>query len=165
MKSLTTLKLVRLLVAMIAAARLVGGAPPAAQAEEPMRDGLAPLTSGAPGDEYWVAGFQGRGMNNLIDALAVDGHGNRYAAGNFTRAGGVAANRIARWNGTTWHPLGSGTDSAVSALAFTPDRSLYAGGFFTTAGDKISSSIARWMGEVEYKKTWLSWCFASAGTP
>ncbi len=31
-----------------------------------------------------------------------------YAGGRFTMAGGVAANAIAKWDGTQWLPLGSG---------------------------------------------------------
>ena len=34
--------------------------------------------------------------------------GDIVAGGNFTTIGGVSANRIARWNGTAWSPLGSG---------------------------------------------------------
>ena len=34
--------------------------------------------------------------------------GSLYAGGWFTTAGGVAANYIARWDGTTWHPLAAG---------------------------------------------------------
>ena len=40
-----------------------------------------------------------------------------YAGGGFTTAGGVAANRIAKWNGSAWSALGSGMNGAVYALA------------------------------------------------
>jgi len=46
-----------------------------------------------------------------VRALAVfdDGSGPAlYAGGDFTTAGGVAANRIAKWNGSSWSQLGSG---------------------------------------------------------
>ena len=75
--------------------------------------------------------------------------GSLYAGGDFTTAGGVAANYIARWDGTTWHPLGSGiegTNSSVSALAVGSGGSLYAGGWFTTAGGVAANRIARWDG-------------------
>jgi hypothetical protein len=87
-----------------------------------------------------------------VDALAVfdDGGGPAlYAAGRFTTAGGVAANNIARWNGSSWSPLGSGTDSVVTALTVFDDGSglaLYAGGYFTTAGGVAASYVAKWNG-------------------
>ena len=46
-----------------------------------------------------------------VHALAVfdDGGGPAlYAGGDFTTAGGVAANRIAKWDGSSWSALGSG---------------------------------------------------------
>ncbi|MCA9118456.1 MAG: WD40 repeat domain-containing protein, partial [Planctomycetaceae bacterium] len=69
--------------------------------------------------------------------------------GDFTTAGGVAANYIARWDGSTssWHPLGNGMGGEypyVYALAVGPDGSLYAGGTFTTAGGIAANYIARW---------------------
>jgi hypothetical protein len=68
------------------------------------------------------------------------------AGGFFTAAGGVAANNIARWNGSTWSAVGSGMDNTVSALTVLPNGDLVAGGFFTTAGAVAASRIARWDG-------------------
>ena len=45
-----------------------------------------------------------------VNALAVGLDGSLYAGGWFTTAGGVAANHIARWDGASWHPLGSGVE-------------------------------------------------------
>ena len=56
----------------------------------------------------------GSGMNNTVYALAVDASGNLYAGGNFTTAGGVTANYIAKWNGTSWSALGSGMNQFCS---------------------------------------------------
>jgi hypothetical protein len=39
--------------------------------------------------------------------------GDLIAAGAFTEAGGVPVNRIARWDGTDWSPLGSGIDGGT----------------------------------------------------
>jgi hypothetical protein len=84
-----------------------------------------------------------------VYALAVSGS-NLYAAGNFTSAGGNAANYIAKWDGTNWSPLGSGVASAsdpynvhpvVYALAASANH-LYAGGGFLTAGGKLSAYVA-----------------------
>ncbi len=85
-------------------------------------------------------------MNNTVWALAVDGSGNLYAGGNFTTAGGNAANRVAKWNGSAWSALGSGMNSAVPALAVDGSGNLYAGGDFTTAGGLAANHVAKWDG-------------------
>ena len=71
--------------------------------------------------------------------------------GNFTAAGSVAANNIAKWNGSSWSALGSGVTGAtggpaVQALACDSAGSLYAGGCFTTAGGVTANYIAKWNG-------------------
>jgi hypothetical protein len=86
------------------------------------------------------------GMNGLVNALAVDNTNNIYAGGSFTIVGGVAANYIAKWNGTIWSTLDSGMDSTVNALALDSTGKLYAGGGFNTAGGVSTHSIARWSG-------------------
>jgi hypothetical protein len=108
----------------------------------------------------WHPLGSGMGMSDYsaeVFALAVGPDGSLYAGGYFTRAGGVAANYIARWDGSQWHPLGSGIGGIyldVHALAFGPDGSLYVGGKFTTAGDKPSSNIAQWTGSVNPQWVW-----------
>ena len=62
--------------------------------------------------------------------------------GLFETAGGVSANYIAKWNGSSWSALGSGVDGTVYALAVSVSD-LYAGGRFTTAGGKVSAYIAK----------------------
>ncbi len=51
-------------------------------------------------------------MNAGVRALAVY-NGELIAAGDFTMAGGVACNYIARWNGSSWQALFSGVKSTV----------------------------------------------------
>jgi len=68
-----------------------------------------------------------------------------YAGGDFTNAGGSAANFIAQWNGSSWSALGSGMNARVLALAVS-GNDLYAGGWFTTAGGVAANSIAKWDG-------------------
>ena len=105
-------------------------------------------TPAAPGDEYWAAGFSFPGLNGGVSGLAFGPDGSLYAGGQFTTAGEVAANYIARWDGAQWHPLGSGMDHyVVNALAVGPDGSLYAGGDFTTAGG-VASQPHRPLGRV-----------------
>jgi hypothetical protein len=83
-----------------------------------------------------------------VVALAVSG-GTLFAGGDFTTAGGTAANYIAQWNGSSWSALGSGmggvTYPNVSALAVS-GGALYAGGDFTTAGGSAATNIAQWNG-------------------
>ncbi|GAA3934058.1 T9SS type A sorting domain-containing protein [Hymenobacter algoricola] len=98
------------------------------------------------GDEFWSNAFQNNGPNGPLRALAVDGNGNVYAGGSFTTAGGVAANNIARWNGTSWSALGSGTNAYVYALVLDGAGNLYAGGRFSEAGGLSVFGTAKWNG-------------------
>lgn len=91
----------------------------------------------------------------IVHALAVfdDGSGPAlYAGGRFDAAGGIAAHGIARWDGTSWTPVGGGFDeffSRVRAFATFDDgtgEALYAGGFFATAGGMTANNLARWDG-------------------
>ncbi|MEZ6317744.1 MAG: GC-type dockerin domain-anchored protein [Phycisphaerales bacterium] len=73
-----------------------------------------------------------------------------YVAGEFTRVPGhLDVHHIARWNGTTWSPVGDGFDGIVLALTIFDDGSgpaLYAAGDFTHSGPTPVSNIARWNG-------------------
>jgi hypothetical protein len=91
------------------------------------------------------SGMSGYGGDTRVRSLAVDGSNNLYAGGYFTTAGGVNANYIAKWNGTTWSPLGSGMNDRVSCLLVV-GNTLYAGGRFTTAGGVSANRIAKWDG-------------------
>jgi hypothetical protein len=96
----------------------------------------------------------GDGMNNSVRALTVfdDGTGGGpalYAGGMFQTAGGVTVNRVARWDGHTWSPLGTGMPNTVRALAVADDgggSALYAGGIFDSAGGVTVNRIGRWDG-------------------
>ncbi len=91
----------------------------------------------------------GTGLPAICRAIAVDGSGNIYAGGEFTTAGGVSANRIAKWNGTSWSALGTGFSSgACYAIAVDGNGNVYAGGTFIQAGGISASRIAMWNGSV-----------------
>ncbi len=79
-----------------------------------------------------------------VRALAVVGD-DIYAGGEFSRAGGVAASNVARWDGSGWSALGEGTNDTVHALAVI-GGALYAGGSFTSAGGIPAEGIAKWDG-------------------
>jgi hypothetical protein len=100
----------------------------------------------------------GSGLNDYAFALGVfdDGLGGGpalHAAGQFTTAGGVTVNSIAKWDGASWSALGSGMNlgSHVDALTVYDDGlgggpALYAGGFFNTAGGAPADFLAKWNG-------------------
>lgn len=92
----------------------------------------------------------GAGMGGVpspaVFALASLSNGDLVAGGEFTTAGGIAANNIARWNGTAWVPLGSGLNGVVRALTTLRNGDLIAGGGFTVAGGVPANGIARWDG-------------------
>jgi hypothetical protein len=72
-----------------------------------------------------------------------------YVGGVIAGAGGVGANNIARWNGTSWSGVGGGLNDMVTALSVFDDGSgpaLYAGGRFGSAGGMPATLVARWDG-------------------
>ena len=79
-------------------------------------------------------------------ALAVSGT-DLYAGGQFTTAGGVPANYIAKWDGSAWSALGSGIERyslcRVTALAADGAGHLFVGGNFLLAGTNVSPYIAQ----------------------
>ena len=89
------------------------------------------------------------GVGGSVTAILPVSPTEVYVGGTFTTAGVVAANRIARFDGTSWSALGSGmsgvTSPSVNALA-DDGVYLYAAGAFTNAGGTMVSCIARWDG-------------------
>jgi hypothetical protein len=90
------------------------------------------------------------GVNDEVRELAVVGN-EVYVGGRFTSAGGVSANRVARFNTqtNTWSTLGTGSSNGVSgilasvlALAVVGNE-VYVGGAFTSAGGVSANSVAR----------------------
>jgi hypothetical protein len=88
----------------------------------------------------------GDGYGPYVNALAFDRNGNLYAGGDFTAAGSVTANYIAKWNGSVWTSLGPGISGIVDALVGDSSGNVYAGGDFTTAGGVTANDIAKWNG-------------------
>lgn len=84
----------------------------------------------------------GTGMNGSVTGLAVAPNGDLYAGGFFTTAGGITANRIAKWNGSAWSALGTGADSDVHNVAVAPNGDVYIGGAFLSPATRI----AKWNG-------------------
>ncbi len=100
----------------------------------------------------------GRGANDAVEAMAV-WNGSLYVGGYFTHVyqsdgTDVAANKIARWDGTSWHAGGTsamGTSSGIHVWALDvfnagSGDALYAGGSFTTVDGATIRYLARWNG-------------------
>jgi hypothetical protein len=100
----------------------------------------SPLSDG----DNWDAEFGPTGTNDVVYAIAISGS-DVYVGGIFLTAGGVNANRIAKWNGTSWSALGSGLDNEVRAIAVS-GSDVYAGGGFQDAGGTNVNNIAKWNG-------------------
>ncbi|HZN41654.1 MAG TPA: hypothetical protein VFD82_22815, partial [Planctomycetota bacterium] len=100
------------------------------------------------GTNWWAlgSGIASFAFYGGVFALARLPNGDLVAGGAFSTAGGVSANNIARWDGTSWSALGSGTNDRVLALTTLPNGDLVAGGSFTTAGGVSANYIARWDG-------------------
>ncbi len=88
----------------------------------------------------------GSGLNGRVKAMTVLPGGDVIVGGIFTRAGGVPADSIARYNPSTgvWSRLGFGTNGPVRALAVVPGGDVIAGGYFFAAGRVTASNIARY---------------------
>ena len=67
-------------------------------------------------------------MNDSVYALAVSGS-DLYAGGEFTTAGGSAANYIAKWNGSSWSALGSGMNGYCVCAGGVGQRPVCGGRF------------------------------------
>ncbi|TVQ54741.1 MAG: hypothetical protein EA377_04850 [Phycisphaerales bacterium] len=100
----------------------------------------------------WDAEFGLPGAPSSIVFDFAEHNGELYAVGGFTSIGGVAANRVARWNGNNWSALGSGlsNNEVYGVASFGGD--LYVAGYFDSAGGTAGTAkLARWNGT-----TWQS---------
>src|SRR6516225_8517929 len=93
-------------------------------------------------DANWISMGGIPGVNGTVNAAVVDGAGNLYIGGDFTVAGDVIANHIAKWDGSSWSALGLGVDGSADPRSYSPSvyalalsgSDLYVGGAFTYAG-------------------------------
>ena len=119
--------------------------------------GRITVVPGATCPPAWLPGLAGGSFDGRVNAVAVfdDGSGNGPSlviGGSFNSVGGVAAKNIAKWNGTSWSPLGSGLQSMANDIVVVPGRNgaadtLYVGGTFVYAGGFNGPAfLARWDG-------------------
>jgi hypothetical protein len=109
------------------------------------RGALAPNES--RGGNWW-SGFAahpaGQGLQSSVNVMAEYG-GSLVVAGDFRRAGGDIAHRVAMWDGASWTPLGLGMNFRVFALEEYGGK-LIAGGAFTLADLSTANFVAAWDG-------------------
>jgi trimeric autotransporter adhesin len=101
-------------------------------------------------DEGWQPLGQGVAQysDNPADirSVAIDDEGRVYIAGLIQRAGGLAVNNVAMWDGERWNTMNGGVTGGTSgAYVILPvGDDVYVGGTFTQAGTVAASRIARW---------------------
>ena len=100
-------------------------------------------------------------LNGIVYALDAAAPGTLYAGGSFTTAGGQAAARIARWDGSAWSAISpTALNGDVLAIAYAGGK-LYAGGNFTDAGgDPLADFLAVWNGT-----NWAPFCSSGPAAP
>lgn len=72
-------------------------------------------------------------LNNPVGILKVDANGDLIAGGGISQLGDgsfTSVDHIARWNGSSWAPIGGGFNRGVGALIVDPNGDLIAGGSF-----------------------------------
>lgn len=87
----------------------------------------------------------GNGFTNGYGNALVVYRDTLFVGGAFTFLCGVNVNYIAKWNGTSWIPIGSGMGSYVRALTVYRGD-LIAAGDFITANGVSANRIAKWNG-------------------
>lgn len=101
-----------------------------------------------------ATGISGIGGVRCLEEYDAGSGPMLVAGGNFVAAGGVPANRVAMWDGTSWQPMGAGLNGPVLALKTYDDGQgprLYAGGGFNArTGTMGPRGVARWDGS-----TWV----------
>jgi trimeric autotransporter adhesin len=114
--------------------------------------GLAVANGGLVATNTGIDIFDGTNWSNALGELTGGNpviydigflRNDIYVGGVFSRASGVSAPGLAKWNGTDWSDIGFGG----AALAFASDgTNLYVGGAFTNAGGVLNTNIARYDG-------------------
>jgi len=119
------------------------------------------LTLTAP--SVWQSLTDGGGTDGRVLATLTAGT-DLYVSGDFTQVGGVAANGIARFDGSAWHALGTGLGQGPPGMSSGQggqmamiDGILYVSGYFGSAGGVPALDVASWDG--------TSWHSLGAGLP
>lgn len=93
--------------------------------------------------------------NEFVDSLCVADDPVEgsvlYVGGGFQTAGGTPAKSIARWNGTSYAPLGAGVNGIVRDMVIHDDGmgggpGLFVAGTFGSVGGVVAPRVAKWDG-------------------
>lgn len=131
---------------------------PTAIAALPNGDVVIGLDNVYSGLRYWDGAswsLLGGTVAGRVYALSRLANGDLIAGGDFTTAGGVPAQSIARWNGTAWSALGGGYSGAVRAVLQLQNGDLVVTGQPSWSG----STVHRWDGN-----TWTPLGSSANGT-
>lgn len=92
----------------------------------------------------------GNGTNAPVRILRADTINNvLYAGGIFSQAGGLPGSNVAKWDGSTWSPLGLGVVSGAGISSILiQGGDVIVGGTFTDIGGVIAKNVARWNGTI-----------------
>ena len=104
------------------------------------------------------SGTSGSGTNGFLNSAVLMPNGDLIVAGSFTMAGNIAADNIARWDGSSWSPLAQSLNGIVSDLLVLPNGNLIAAGSFTMSGTIAVNRFAEWDGAI-----WQQYANASLG--
>lgn len=97
------------------------------------------LGSGLAGGGFW-----GTSVGSLEKFPRPGGGYDLIVSGEFTEAGGQPAHYIARWDGTNWHPIGTGLENGmIYDIAVRPNG---IGGHELIALGEFPGGLARWNG-------------------
>jgi hypothetical protein len=102
------------------------------------------LTVALANSQTWNAVSSGTYNGNTIKVLKTYGT-DLYAGGTFTTIGALPSSDIAKWNGTSWAPLGSGANAEVKCMEVFGGM-LYVGGDFTTINGVAAKFLAKYDG-------------------
>lgn len=100
-----------------------------------------------PGIVYWDGAnytCPGGGVDGIIFDMAVF-NDTLYVVGEFSIAGGIPANCIAKWDGYNWCSLGSTFNAPIRSIEVF-NNELFIGGHFSQIDGQPINNIARWIG-------------------
>ncbi len=111
-------------------------------------NGTATCVGGGVKESY--QGIVGRTMftSSISSMKVLDKH--LYVVGNFTKAGNISVESIAKWNGLTWDSLSSGLQGSKYGqykLAVDSSYKLLVAGKLTSAGGVSCNGLASWDGK------------------
>ncbi|GAB4281217.1 MAG: hypothetical protein Kow0068_05690 [Marinilabiliales bacterium] len=92
-------------------------------------------------DDQFISSNAPNGNVYAIDKINTD----LYVAGDFSMAGSITVNNIAKWDGSSWSALGTGTNGPIYALCHWNNK-LYIGGSFSIVDGVPANNIAFWDG-------------------